>query len=313
MNIEESSKRIKRTLRRLNMVAGKTHPHTCSNEFCGPINEEQLIYGGVLTAPVVSQYVYVCKYLQVHVCLEKTCTNVRFGVCNISGICHGQIGGYSSYDSNNERTFNPRLRDWEMACERSGPKHQTITRKPKHNQVNKRKQRAAVVINKLLYSSTREKTNERKKQCRAALCLQKQKEMIAHNGPVNIISLLSISDSVNFNVKELSKLKYSEDVVQLYSANAAKLFAAAKETKITCNPEFLTIGMLYTMCEDFIAADNTKPIKFDHYLFEHLPDINDVRDFFSGATKTVVVQNKRRVKNICNTYSKQIGVFKLNG
>lgn len=78
--------------------------HICHPQVCAPENEPALISQGCLRAPPLTTDVYLCNHGYIHVCTAERCNNASFGVCNISGACHGQYGGYSSYDSQDYRT-----------------------------------------------------------------------------------------------------------------------------------------------------------------------------------------------------------------
>lgn len=78
--------------------------HECSSRYCDPQNETALIRRGLLQGPPqCPEFLYLCKFGQVHACDESVCMVEE--ACRVSGLTMGVVNEYSSYDPNDSRTW----------------------------------------------------------------------------------------------------------------------------------------------------------------------------------------------------------------
>lgn len=90
---------IKRSVMRMKAVIQLSPEidHDCSSANCNPVNEQRLIYKGLLRGLVCHKDVFICKYGRVHICNAKyrECVidvdNTHQGTCRISGRHYGLL------------------------------------------------------------------------------------------------------------------------------------------------------------------------------------------------------------------------------
>ena len=105
--VRESVARITNARRRMRDFAPKRDDHVCSSTLCLPLNEPALLGMGLVSLPIICEFVYMCRYGNVHVCTPNTCNRFlenKHGVCPISNMqFHG--AQQTDYDKEDWRTW----------------------------------------------------------------------------------------------------------------------------------------------------------------------------------------------------------------
>ena len=268
--------------------------HVCSVQVCFPQNEPQLISRGLLRAPVLTDYIYICRYGIVHICTENECMKLIDGVCPISSRCYGHIG-YSSYDKNNPKTWSREFRQNERLQQTPGNITSNNNKSRLYNVKRKEavRQKISSYIINLLFSPNRQKLNENDCNKRLKTC-QKQisiyyAECKEKGVPVNVIQTMMIRDSHLFGYQKLTILNFDNNVVEKYT----RLILLVRDIVIKYNRpnikiEHIILGTLYGMRQGY-ETQYIDLFPTDSFLLNNLPAINDLPSSFGIQKKNITI------------------------
>ena len=127
--IRESVIRMTNARKRMRDLAPIKDGHVCSPHVCLPLNEVAFIGRGLIAPPTICEFVYLCRFGNVHVCTPNTCTlflENKHGVCPISGIQY-QSAQQTDYDKEDWRTWYQK------------PQTKSIKQSVTHNVVHKKR------------------------------------------------------------------------------------------------------------------------------------------------------------------------------
>jgi len=284
--------------------------HICHPDVCNPENEPTLIAKGFLAGPATTRDLYLCRYRSHHLCTERYCNSVVMGVCPISGACYGPLGGYSSYDKNNARTWHSAFRDNEISSQtgvtanpnryiKPEPETQSEVvplkkaRKPKSSATLQ--QYARQIIIKLLFSKTRASINTRHLRYGRKTATRKIRHYLNQceqtRSIPSLLYILMIQEEGEDTNNQLEQLNYDQVILDKYTMIIWNIYEKiSKYYPGTLKMQTMALAILYEMRQGY-SVDGMIIIPSDTYLLYNLPLINDL-PLFSLKKKEITIGQK---------------------
>lgn len=270
ISVEECVERIRRRKGFVAVASAVPLHHVCSGPFCHPETDGK-------------SDVYLCDYGVVHVCGENYCTLASPTpqgeyVCPISGLVLGVEHNIAYQKEGEEASFR-------------------IVKDVKRHKVSadeKLMTRARAIIEKLFYSATRQRLNQKAEAQRDERCknlverytLQQQRRLEF----VNLQEVLRIKSNVLseplpykilqedaewVNGKCLHVIKQLWQKLNTYFYCDGKLYEQVKEAPVRLNAVYTALALIYMMKTGHRANDKVF-VPYDPYVAEHVPREKDI-------------------------------------